>query len=105
LAYLLGFITGMLFLAIEPYKYDPFVGFHAFQSIFLSCFCFVFFMGWSMLIRITFGIGFLWTMLALLVYLLRLAYILLNFFLIYKAFRYQRFSLPVIGPLAAKWAG
>ncbi|HEV2418667.1 MAG TPA: zinc-ribbon domain-containing protein, partial [Terriglobia bacterium] len=36
LTYILGFITGIIFLVIEPYKRDPFVRFHAFQSIFLS---------------------------------------------------------------------
>src|ERR1700691_3537925 len=36
LAYVVGFITGIIFLAIAPYNKDPFVRFHAFQSIFLS---------------------------------------------------------------------
>jgi len=58
-----------------------------------------------MLIRTLFGIGFLWGTLSLLVFLLKLAYILLIFFLIYKAFRYQRFSLPLIGRLAAAFSG
>jgi uncharacterized membrane protein len=29
----------------------------------------------------------------------------LSLFLMYKAWRYERFSLPFIGPLAAKLAG
>jgi uncharacterized membrane protein len=33
LCYLVGFITGVLFLALEPYSKRPFVRFHAFQSI------------------------------------------------------------------------
>src|SRR5690242_13770261 len=36
LTYLAGFITGIIFLVIEPYKNDRFVRFHAFQSIFFS---------------------------------------------------------------------
>src|ERR1043165_205822 len=36
LSYLFGFITGIIFLAIEPYNKDRFVRFHAFQSIFFS---------------------------------------------------------------------
>jgi uncharacterized membrane protein YvbJ len=33
LAYVLGALTGILFLVLEPYKNDRFVRFHAFQSI------------------------------------------------------------------------
>ncbi len=33
LSYLLGFITGLIFLYVEPYNEDPFVRFHARQSI------------------------------------------------------------------------
>jgi uncharacterized membrane protein len=35
LAYLLGLVTGIVFLVIEPFKNDRFVRFHAFQSIFV----------------------------------------------------------------------
>ena len=34
LCYLVGFVTGILFLVMEPYSKKPFVRFHAFQSIF-----------------------------------------------------------------------
>src|ERR1700677_1954786 len=36
LAYLLGFISGLYFFWNERYQQNPFVRFHAFQSIFLS---------------------------------------------------------------------
>ena len=36
LAYLVGAITGILFLVIDPFKTDRFVRFHAFQSIFFN---------------------------------------------------------------------
>src|SRR5271156_3585559 len=36
LAYLVGAITGILFLVIDPFKADRFVRFHAFQSIFFN---------------------------------------------------------------------
>ena len=36
LAYLVGAITGILFLVIDPFKSDRFVRFHAFQSIFFN---------------------------------------------------------------------
>src|SRR5215469_18530151 len=36
LSYLFGWITGLIFLLIDPYKNDRFVRFHAFQSIFFN---------------------------------------------------------------------
>ncbi|HXW83248.1 MAG TPA: hypothetical protein VEJ86_02495 [Candidatus Binataceae bacterium] len=36
LAYLLGFVTGIIFLYLEPYNLDDFVRFHARQSIAFS---------------------------------------------------------------------
>src|SRR5580698_3895336 len=36
LCYVLGFITGILFLVLEPYNKNRTVRFHAFQSIFLN---------------------------------------------------------------------
>src|ERR1700691_2864035 len=36
LCYLLGFITGILFLVLAPYNQNRLIRFHAFQSIFLN---------------------------------------------------------------------
>ena len=36
LCYVVGWITGLIFLLIDPYKNDKFVRFHAFQSIFFN---------------------------------------------------------------------
>src|SRR5665213_2513095 len=47
LAYLGGLITGIVFLAVAPYNKDPFVRFHAFQSIFLSLAYIVFAIVWG----------------------------------------------------------
>src|ERR1039457_4051948 len=41
LCYLLGLITGILFLLLAPYNKNPAVRFHAFQSIFLNVACIV----------------------------------------------------------------
>ena len=107
LAYPLGFITGILFLKIDPYKYDPFVRFHAFQSIFLSLFYGLLIIAWDAFAGLVFDVrlGFLWSLILPLYSLLRLVMILLGFFLMYKAFKYERFSLPLIGRMAAKRAG
>src|ERR1035438_1828224 len=41
LCYLVGLITGIIFLVLAPYNKNPVVGFHAFQSIFLHVACIV----------------------------------------------------------------
>jgi len=50
------------------------------------------------------GLGFLWSLIALALSLLRLAFLLLWLFMMYKAYNNERFLLPVIGPLAAQKA-
>jgi uncharacterized membrane protein len=105
LCYLFGFITGIIFLALEPYNKSKFIRFHAFQSIFLS-------VAWfavvivesvlnSLLLNISLGlfglIGLIWT-------LFWLAFLCLVVFLMVKAYQGQRFKLPIIGDLAEKQA-
>jgi uncharacterized membrane protein len=51
------------------------------------------------------NLGFLWRVIVPVGSLLRLSLFPLSLFLMYKAFRNQCFSLPFIGPLAAKLAG
>ena len=107
LAYLLGFITGIIFLVIEPYNKDPFVRFNAFQSIFLSVVYIVLSMVWGVFFGMLLigSLGFLFSLIALALRLVELAFFLLWLFLMYKAYKNERFSLPIIGPLAAKQAG
>ena len=85
LSYVLGWLTGIVFLLIEK---DPFVRFHAMQSIItfgiLTILAMVPFIGWvlSPLVMI---IGFvLWLV------------------LIFKAYQGEEFKLPVIGEFAKK---
>lgn len=107
LCYVLGFVTGVVFLVIDPYKNDKFVKFHAFQSIFFNVawivIWIVFTIVGSILSAITAGIG---GLIMLPVWLLiMLAGLALWLFLMYKAYNNERYELPVIGPLAAKQAG
>jgi uncharacterized membrane protein len=105
LCYLLGVLTGVLFLVLEPYNRNPVIRFHAFQSIFawiaaivvgmvLSTVSYVFvavpFIGWMIYIL-------LWTAFSLGVLGLWL-------FLMYKAYNKERLVLPVIGAWAEKQA-
>lgn len=107
LAYPLGLITGLFFLARDPYKYDPFVRFHAWQSIFLSLCIGVLFGGMNMFVSLLFDmkLGFVFSVLLPLMALVRWACILFGFFLMYKAFRFERFAVPIIGAVAARLAG
>lgn len=107
LCYVLGFVTGVVFLVIDPYKNDKFVKFHAFQSIFYSAVAIAFSIIWSVVFAAMFAVslGAMWSFLTLIWLIVRLALFIGWLFLMYKAYNNERFELPVIGPLAAKQAG
>lgn len=88
LSYVLGWLTGIVFLLIEK---DPFVRFHAMQSIItfglLTIISFIPIIGW-LLSPLAMIIGFvLWLV------------------LIFKAYQGEKFKLPVIGDFAEKQVG
>lgn len=88
LSYLLGLITGIIFLVIE--KENRFVRFHAFQSVFVSVALIIIntvllwipILGWALSV--------LMGPLSLILWLL----------LMYKAYKGEYFKLPVVGNLA-----
>ena len=98
LCYALGFITGILFLVLEPYSRNRKIRFHAFQSIFLNVACIVV---WYVWIFISMASG---AMLIFLSPLVSLALFILWLFMMFKAYQGQKIVLPVIGPLAEKQA-
>ena len=102
LCYLVGFITGIFFLVVDPYKRDQFVRFHAFQAIFLSAAWFAVYFVLAIFLVIVPGI--LWRAAWFLHSLLDLGFFLLWLLLMYKAYNKEEFMLPVIGELAAKQA-
>jgi len=107
LAYLAGFITGILFIVIEPYKNNSGVRFHAYQSIFFNvawvAFCFAWMIVSAILTPLTAGI---FGLIALPVSLIfSLAGFALWVFLMYQAFQQKLFKLPLIGHVAAQQAG
>jgi uncharacterized membrane protein len=107
LCYILGFITGIIFLVIEPYKNDKFVRFHAFQSIFLSIvwIAFRFVWGYVVMGMIWSPFSGLWALLGLVSMLISLAFLACVLFLMYKAYNNERYKIPFIGDLATKQAG
>src|SRR5262244_3034540 len=106
LCYLFGWLGGLIFLLIDPYKTNRFVRFCAFQSIFLDvtmiAIVIAFWIIIFLLAAITHGIG---GLLGLLSPLIWLAYLGLKIFLMIKAYGNQEVKLPIIGDLAAKQAG
>lgn len=105
LSYLLGFITGIVFLAVAPYNQMRTVRFHAFQSIFFSVAVFVIAIGLSIAATIFFVVSFwLGTLFSLLQGALGLAVFVLWLYLMWKAFQGEKVVLPVIGPMAEKHA-
>jgi uncharacterized membrane protein len=104
LCYVVGWITGLIFLLIEPYKNDKFVRFHAFQSIFfnvglIAVYIVLFILG------IILGMIHLGILLIPLYLLLWVGIVVTWIVLMVKAYNNQTFKLPIIGDLAAKQAG
>lgn len=86
LAYVLGPITGVIFLVIEK---DPFVRFHAMQSIVVSV----------VLIGLQWVLG-LTIILLFLVPIIGIVSFVLWLLMIYKAWMGQEWEVPVLGKLA-----
>ena len=107
LSYLAGFITGIIFLVLDPYKSNSFVRFHAFQSIFFNVAWIAFWIVWmifsAVLTPLTAGVF------GLIALPLMLLFILAGFglwiFLMYQAYHQKLFRLPVVGKFAAEHAG
>ena len=105
LCYVLGFVTGLIFYLVE--EENEFVRFHAVQSmlvfggLFLLNFVFMFaqiffefipFIGWIF----SLVIGMIWLLVGPIALILWIV-------LIVKAYKGDRFSLPVVGPMAENY--
>ena len=103
LAYILGVITGVVFLVLEPYKRDRFVRFHAMQSILFCAAAIVFSIAMSIVWGILFSIS---ASLIFVVMPLRLVIALGLFlfwlFVMYQAYCQREYRIPIIGAIAAK---
>jgi len=98
LCYILGWLTGVLFLVLEPYNKNRTIRFHAFQSIFLSVAAFAVFFALSIVSAIMHFLAVLFPLVSLCIFGL-------SIFLMYKAYNKEKVVLPIIGPLAEKQAG
>jgi uncharacterized membrane protein len=106
LAYILGLITGIVFLVLEPYKQDRFVRFHAMQSILFCVAAIAFSIAWSILVDVLINIS-AWTAVALtpIGLVISLGFFLFWLFLMYQAYSRREFRIPIIGAIAAKQLG
>ncbi len=107
LTYLAGFVTGIVFLVLDPYKSNSFVRFHAFQSIFFNVAWIAFWIVWMIvsaaLTPLTAGV---FGLIALpFILILTLAGFGIWIFLMYQAYQQKLFKLPIVGKFAAEQAG
>jgi len=107
LTYLGGIVTGILFLALDPYKSNSFVRFHAFQSILFNVAWIAFGIVWMILSAVltpmTAGRFGLFTRPMMLISMIAGAGIWI--FLMYQAYQQKLFRLPIVGKFAAEYAG
>jgi uncharacterized membrane protein len=95
LCYVLGLITGILFLVLAPYNQNKIIRFHAFQSIFLNVAWVVFWI----VFNIIFAALHIFSLLFL-TPLIGLAFFVLWIYMIISAYQGKTVVLPVIGPIA-----
>jgi len=95
LCYVLGLITGIIFLVIEPYNKNKLIRFHAFQSIFLHVVAIVIWIVFRTVLPFT-----MWYLITL----IDLALFIVWLVVVIQAFQGKKIVLPVIGDLAAKQA-
>lgn len=98
LCYLLGLLTGIIFLVIAPYNQNKTIRFHAFQSIFFNVGVIIFYIVWGFISLFSHGLGFLlYPLFGILIFGLWL-------YLMFSAFNNKKIKLPLVGDLAEKQA-
>ena len=103
LSYLLGWITGIIFLLIEK---DSYVRFHAVQSILTFGGLDILIIILSILASIALALGG-WGISLILHWIINLIWLLhfvLWIVLMIKAYQGERFKLPIVGDIAEKYA-
>jgi len=103
LTYLLGFVTGLIFLYLEPYNQDEFVRFHARQSIGFSVAWFAIAVVFGVFIAVLpRGLG---ALLNFLLTLIDIALAVFWVFLMYKAYNGERYRIPELADVVDSIAG
>lgn len=103
LAYLLGLITGIVFLYLEPYDKDEYVRFHARQSIAFSVAWFVVNVIFGVFIAVLpFSLG---RLLIGLQELVNLLFAVMWIYLMWKAYNGERYRIPYLADITDSFAG
>jgi uncharacterized membrane protein len=103
LSYLLGFVTGIIFLYLEPYNQDEFVRFHARQSIGFSIAWFAVVIVFSVFISVLpHALG---ALLSFILTIVEIAFACLWLFLMWKAYSGERFRIPELADIIDNVAG
>jgi uncharacterized membrane protein len=93
LIYLFGFVSGIIFLNLEPYRRNPFLKFHAWQSILFS-------LCWFGAGVIELGGAYFFFLLGFVGWIAHLALFVFWIILLVKAYNQERYKLPILGDLA-----
>ena len=103
LTYLLGFVTGLIFLYLEPYNQDEFIRFHARQSIGFSVAWFAIGVVFGVFISVLpHGLG---AILSFILTLIDIALAVYWVFLMYKAYSGERYRIPELADVVDSVAG
>jgi uncharacterized membrane protein len=103
LTYILGFVTGIVFLYVEPYNQDEFIRFHARQSIGFSVVVFAIWIILGVFINILpTPLG---TLLRGIETLINVGLAIFWLFLMYKAFIGERYRIPELADIVDNIAG
>ena len=103
LTYILGFVTGIGFLYVEPYNQDEFIRFHARQSIGFSVVVFAIWIILGVFINILPAP--LGTLLRGIETLINVGLAIFWLFLMYKAFIGERYRIPELADIVDNIAG
>ena len=102
LCYVLGLLTGIVFLVLAPYNQNPRIKFHAWQSILFN-------VAWIGILIVLGIISTVMSVFALIMVpvnlLIWLGGLCLWLFLMWKAYNNQIYEIPIIGPFARQQAG
>jgi uncharacterized membrane protein len=105
LCYLVGLVTGILFLVLTPYNQNRNIRFHAFQSIFLHVAAIACWVALAIIGAAFIHVPILGALLMTLLYfVLGIGALIVWIYMMIKTYNGERIVLPIIGPMAEKQA-
>ena len=105
LCYLAGWITGVIFLVLQPYNQNKTIRFHAFQSIFVCVALVAVYIALGIVAGILSTISsMLGGLIGMLIPLVGLASFGLWVYLMVAAYQGKKFKVPIVGDMAEKQA-